>query len=1055
MSDDIGRISGPLLSENLLRQGIDLAFETSLLYLNVSTKIIGVNTDAPVKPLTVSGTTNTTNLIVNTLTDTPNYSISLSTIQNLLGTIYIQPDQTTNPVITTTRIGNDNIRISNQLIENYITNSDIQILPSGSGIVHFTTNRVDVYGNLHATGNITWDGDVTIGDGNTDNVVFNADINSNLIPNIDNLYNVGSASQEWATLYSYNIKSNYIESDTFTVNDIDLLTTPGNTLYVSVNGSDTNYGDHQHSTFRTVKHALSQASSGDQIVIFPGTYTEEFPLTVPQGVSIRGTSIRSVSIQPTSGTNTNDAFLLNGDTTVEFLTIQNFYNGYAFKFANNFKTLNRSPYIYNVSVITKGSVTSLSDPLGYNQTDAGGGAYIDGSVADPTGTIPPTMLFFSATFIVPNANGIVGTNGVRIEWLNSFTYYAKRGIYLLNGTLGRSSLGTTFGAEMRSINSASVYGEFGAIANGSSTIGYLIGHNFGYIGSGANSSNDPRLVIQANEVFEENSGTIYFESVDHKGDVRIGDIFYVKQETGSVIFDAQSLNFGPTGSIVLESPSSSTIINSQFVQTGNIRIYDNHVDSLTGPVNFKAASGKIYLNTDVFVTGNTSITDDVKVSGNVYLGDTPYDLITVFPNLTQHINPDETNKWTLGTDTERWNTLFGTLLDVDGVVQITNNTVSTLTTDTDLKLIAAGTGRIYVSSTDAQIDNDLTVNNVLTINGDTSLQNVELFGDITHIGDYHQTGDYNLIGTFANHNIIIDGDSYFEVPTVRLYDNVISERATDSDIQFFANGTGGVVLDSKLKLTDNNIQNFWTGATTNLQKSVILTPNGTGNLELNSTKSLILPIGNNTNRVFSQVGEVRYNDISNMVEGWAPSGYVNFMNLWDSDRNTYITAELTPNANDNTLRFSINGTVKATITPTALSTNNIYVDNINIISNNISNLVGANDVNLVPSGTGYINVNDVWLKDNNITNTLDTALTLASTGVGYIKFTGTGGVVFAIGTNAERRDFPELGETRYNTDLGYMEVFNGTEWLAATGASGNISADDAEDIMDIWTLILG
>ena len=36
----VGRISGPLLKSNLIRNGIDLAFETNLLYLDVI--VVGV-----------------------------------------------------------------------------------------------------------------------------------------------------------------------------------------------------------------------------------------------------------------------------------------------------------------------------------------------------------------------------------------------------------------------------------------------------------------------------------------------------------------------------------------------------------------------------------------------------------------------------------------------------------------------------------------------------------------------------------------------------------------------------------------------------------------------------------------------------------------------------------------------------------------------------------------------------------------------------------------------------------------------------------------------------
>lgn len=52
----IGRIGGPMLKENLIRQGVDLSFETDLLYLDVNNLRIGVNTATPNVALDVVGT---------------------------------------------------------------------------------------------------------------------------------------------------------------------------------------------------------------------------------------------------------------------------------------------------------------------------------------------------------------------------------------------------------------------------------------------------------------------------------------------------------------------------------------------------------------------------------------------------------------------------------------------------------------------------------------------------------------------------------------------------------------------------------------------------------------------------------------------------------------------------------------------------------------------------------------------------------------------------------------------------------------------------------------
>jgi hypothetical protein len=222
----------------------------------------------------------------------------------------------------------------------------------------------------------------------------------------------------------------------------------GKTYYVSTNGSDSNSGTNINEPFGSLSYALSVSSTGDIISLESGTYTEIFPLTVPQGVTIRGAGIRATFIQPTNGTKQNDCFLLNGETSVEDLTIGNFFEpGVGFKFANNAKTTTRSPYIQRVTVLNKGSVTSATDLYGFDTAHApptsykaGRGALIDGSVVQPT-TLEPAMLFNECTFICPDNIALEMTNGARTEWVNCFTYFADTAIYAHDGTVGLASTG--------------------------------------------------------------------------------------------------------------------------------------------------------------------------------------------------------------------------------------------------------------------------------------------------------------------------------------------------------------------------------------------------------------------------------------------------------------------------------------------------------------------------------------------------------------------------------------------------------------------------------------
>ena len=61
----IGRITGSVLKSNLTRNGVDLAFETNLLYLDVTNSRVGIGTSEPSTALHVNGTTTTAGFTAN------------------------------------------------------------------------------------------------------------------------------------------------------------------------------------------------------------------------------------------------------------------------------------------------------------------------------------------------------------------------------------------------------------------------------------------------------------------------------------------------------------------------------------------------------------------------------------------------------------------------------------------------------------------------------------------------------------------------------------------------------------------------------------------------------------------------------------------------------------------------------------------------------------------------------------------------------------------------------------------------------------------------------
>ena len=60
---------------------------------------------------------------------------------------------------------------------------------------------VSVGGNLTVTGNATINGNLTFGDADTDTVSFGADIDSHIIPDDDDTFDLGSSTKQWRNLY--------------------------------------------------------------------------------------------------------------------------------------------------------------------------------------------------------------------------------------------------------------------------------------------------------------------------------------------------------------------------------------------------------------------------------------------------------------------------------------------------------------------------------------------------------------------------------------------------------------------------------------------------------------------------------------------------------------------------------------------------------------------------------------------------------------------------------------------------------------------------------------
>ena len=112
--------------------------------------------------------------------------------------------------------------------------SGTYINQSADGVLNLTSDTeveinattVDINANVDISGNIVLGGTITVGDADTDNMIINANVNSHIIPNTDDTYDLGSTGQQWRNLYI----DGTVEADAITIGGVTLSETIADTV---------------------------------------------------------------------------------------------------------------------------------------------------------------------------------------------------------------------------------------------------------------------------------------------------------------------------------------------------------------------------------------------------------------------------------------------------------------------------------------------------------------------------------------------------------------------------------------------------------------------------------------------------------------------------------------------------------------------------------------------------------------------------------------------------------------------------------------------------------
>ena len=757
---------------------------------------------------------------------------------------------------------------------------------------------------------------------------------------------------------------------------------------------------------------------------------------------------------------------------------------------------NQSDLVKSYDLSTSYRVSQDNDPRGFDSGNAGRGALVDGATLDvDTDATQASMLFHSVTFITPGADALTCKNGVRVEWLNCFTYFANIGIHCLNGT-GRTTpdSATKTGAELRSIASANVYGNIGIKGDGNNVLIYAINHNLAYIGTGKFVDNDPSRAVQAQEVVKANSANVYFTSQDHTGDFRVGDQFFIDLESGTTSLDLTQADFGNLNSLQINTGGSTTEITPTSINTGDFLLSGNTIKTTSN--NFVLDSQGTGNN--IRFLGNVrmptlDLSADLIINGDLFhqIGQIPSS--TTLDTNANSLIPYATNTYNLGGSFSNWKSFHTSEMNI-GNINFIDNKITNYVTDDNLNFSANGTGKVYIPSDDLdvtgglvaggtstfttglQINGNLTANVGSTLNfqsgysaskftaGTLRVDNAGIFEDIKIDGteitttnsnsnldlNASGTGDIQFYNLTLQSNISITGDltfannnftrvtAQFDSGNIKIYDNVIETTESNSDLELRS-------YTGRVKAEDINFQNSMTIGSDATDITL-----ASDNVNISgSTTGIKLPVGT-TAQQDNILGGLRYNTTENLFEGYI-SGWTGFNGVYSDNKNEAVLAHPT----NNTLIIKAGGVNQGIFDSTKLTINGLQADEVLANNNEIASINSNSDLELEASGNGYIFVDNIeFQRSKIITTTTNDNLNLNSAGDGYWKFGGTTGVVIPVIDDSGTEPGVQ-GQLRWNSLFGKLEVWTGSLWENSAGFIETVPQNDAEDINFEQSLIFG
>jgi len=676
-------------------------------------------------------------------------------------------------------------------------------LSSHVGVSTFADN-VYMYSNLEVTGTTAFNGGtLTLGDNASDNVVFGADVNSHIIPNTDDTYDLGSSTQEWRNLYvdgTANIDTGVV--GTMSVGDLT-----DNRVVIA--GTSGELEDSASLTFDGTTLATTNATFSGNVDL--GNATSDTITATARFDSDLVPSTDNARDLGASGLEWKDLYL-DGTANIDALSADSAILATA---AVSDLTTGRVTYAgYGGQLQDSGNLTfdgstlTVTGALAVSgQVDWNGDINLGNATSDTV-----TLVGRFDSDLDPSADNTYDLGGSGLEW---------KDIYID---------GTAY-LDTAQINQLNAHGN-GFVSAGSSIIPdtddtYDLGSSDKmwrdvWIGPGS-------LYVNGQKVIEESSSNIVV-SADANQNV-------VLQTHGSGDLELDPTGTGVIqvkGTLQLEDGKSITNSAGNDITLGNnLRVDQITTQSNNTNLNLSGrGSGNVTVNDSLAITGDLSVT-----GGSISIGTNGITATTInatgVATATQFVGAvvgstiSASGNVDFNGDLDVDGTTNLDVVDIDGAVDMASNLVIAGNIDANGDLDVDGTTNLDVVDIDGAVDMATTLalggnadfNGDLDVDGTTNLDVVDIDGAVDMASSLTVDGTVTFNTALASSNLATSGvsagtvGSSTAIPIITVNNKglITSTSTTAIDSTTIENGSASVAVASNGPITSTGNHDFTAG----------------------------------------------------------------------------------------------------------------------------------------------------------------------------------------------------------------------------------------------------